>query len=386
MKRIILLLGGAASLIAMFMSGIPVPLDRLISNTESVVRKDPKNAGPYYLLGRLHSLAFATYEKKEVESYDPTVTTKDGLPLLGHSVPERGQREGGGHLQKTDIDHANASLENYQRAVELEPTSPLYHFSLGWMDEQCSRFADQLGRRPATTWIDLALAEYRAAYRLALPIDLKVASQLDPFIADQAGSAIIEILKKRGGEDNQSEMAEIAKNVDVLRKKPLSITPVIFSMHQSARLEDLISDHRVPFDLDGFNEGRSWTWVRPETCILVWDPNRTGRITSGRQLFGTVTWWMFWQNGYEPLAALDDNRDGVLSGAELKGIGVWCDTNSNGVSDPGEVVPVESLGIVEIGVRPELVGGVLLHKTGIRLKDGTSRTTFDWAPSGKPTS
>lgn len=384
MKRIILLLGGAASLIAMFMSGIPVPLDRLISNTESVVRKDPKNARAYYLLGRLHSLAFATYEKKEVESYNQT--TKDGLPMLGHTVPERAERESGSHLQKTDIDHADASLENYQRAVELEPVSPLYHFSLGWMEEQCSRFADQLGGRPAAAWIDLALAKYRAAYRLALPTDLKVAAQLEPFVADQAGSAIIAILKQRGGENYQREIAEIAKNIDVLRKKCCTVTPVIFSMRESASLADLISDHRVPFDLDGFNEGRSWTWVRPETCILVWDPNRTGRITSGRQLFGTVTWWMFWQNGYEPLGALDDNRDGVLSGVELKGISVWRDTNSNGVSDPGEVVPVESLGIVEIGVRPELVGGVLMNHNGILLKDGTIRDTFDWMPSGKPTS
>jgi hypothetical protein len=88
---------------------------------------------------------------------------------------------------------------------------------------------------------------------------------------------------------------------------------------------------------------------------------------------------MFWRNGYEPLAALDDNRDGVLSGGEVTGIAVWRDANSNGVSDPGEVVPAEMFGIVEIEVRPRLAGVTL--QSGIRLRDGVRLTTFDWMPT-----
>ena len=51
----------------------------------------------------------------------------------------------------------------------------------------------------------------------------------------------------------------------------------------------------------------------------------------GLQLFGSVTWWLFWEDGYAPLAALDDNHDGRLEGAELKGIAIWFDRNGNGV-------------------------------------------------------
>jgi hypothetical protein len=160
----------------------------------------------------------------------------------------------------------------------------------------------------------------------------------------------------------------------------MAVTPLIFSLKPNASLSDLLSDRQVGFDLDGFATGRQWPWVRADTCILVWDPNRTGRITSGRQLFGSVTWWMFWRNGYEPLGALDDNRDGVLSGAELKGIAVWRDANSNGIADPGEVVPVEGFGIVEIAVKPRQIDGALQRNGGIKLRDGRSLTTFDWTP------
>jgi hypothetical protein len=66
------------------------------------------------------------------------------------------------------------------------------------------------------------------------------------------------------------------------------------------------------------------------------------------QLFGSVTWWMFWPDGWRALAALDDDGDGWLSGAELDGIAVWRDRNQNGVSDPGEVVPAADAGIVRI--------------------------------------
>jgi hypothetical protein len=274
---------GSAPLLAIFMMGESVPLERLISNTASGLRQDPKNANGYYLMGRLESLAFAHYTEASSGLRSGAL-----FPDLYYGVPEHPTRQVAGRLQKSDIEHANASLENYKRAVELDPKSPLFHFSLGWMQQECSRFADQLGRS-AHEWIDMALAEYRTAYRLALPENLKETYYLVPFLADQAGSAIIEILKQRGVQENDPEIAEITKNVTVLRGKSRAVTPIIFSTRPAATLADLVSDRRVSFDLDGFTTGQWWPWLQPDTCILVWDPNRTGRIASGRQLFGSVT-------------------------------------------------------------------------------------------------
>jgi hypothetical protein len=365
---------GCAPVTAIFVMMPPVPMERLIPYTESVIRQNPNDAEAYYLLGRLHSLAFA--QRTELGA-----VLRDGKPpALTDRLPNRVLRESTGKLADADIDHVNRSLANYKRAIELAPDSPLYHFSLGWMQEQCSNFVGSLGSRPNVEWMNLALAEYRAAYRLALPQDLKQPYYLDPYLTDEAGSSIIEILRQRPG--NEKEIEEITKTISSLRSRPRSVTPVVFSLKPGAALSDLLSDRQVGFDLDGFDAGRRWPWVQPDTCILVWDPNRTGQILSGRQLFGNVTWWMFWRNGYEPLAALDDNRDGVLSGAELRGIAVWRDANSNGIADPGEVVPVEDLGIIEISVKPRRLNGVL--EAGIKRSDGTSLTTFDWTPHSVP--
>jgi len=89
----------------------------------------------------------------------------------------------------------------------------------------------------------------------------------------------------------QKEIEEVSRNVKVLQNKPLAITPIIFGSRPGARLEELTSfTTRVRFDLDGFDDHRAWTWLQPTTCIRVWDPDRTGHIKSGRQLFGSVTW------------------------------------------------------------------------------------------------
>ena len=71
---------------------------------------------------------------------------------------------------------------------------------------------------------------------------------------------------------------------------------------------------------------------------------------------------MFWRNGYEPLAALDDNHDGWITDAELTGVSVWRDRDSNGVSDVGEVVPASQFGILAIASRPCCTqNGVLMN-------------------------
>ena len=161
------------------------------------------------------------------------------------------------------------------------------------------------------------------------------------------------------------------------------MTPILVALQHEAKLSDLLaSEISVRFDLAGDGLGRSWPWVKPTTGILVWDPRHTGKITSGLQLFGSVTWWLFWNNGYEPLAALDNDHNGWLEGAELQGIAVWFDRNGNGVSDSGEVVSLSSLGIKRIAARSAgLADGVPANPAGIQLRDGSSLATFDWTPT-----
>jgi hypothetical protein len=127
---------------------------------------------------------------------------------------------------------------------------------------------------------------------------------------------------------------------------------------------------------------RSLGAAGPGTGFLVWDPLNKGEITSGRQLFGTATWWLLFPDGYAALSALDDSRDGSLSGPELKGISVWFDKNANGRSEPGEVQPVASFGVQAIRTRPTGSDhGMLMNANGLVLKNGAAIPTYDWLVS-----
>ncbi|WP_394795991.1 hypothetical protein [Armatimonas sp.] len=65
-----------------------------------------------------------------------------------------------------------------------------------------------------------------------------------------------------------------------------------------SRLSSLLApSKRVRFDLDGTGREQKLSWVGPETAVQCWDPVGTGKISSGKQLFGSVTWWMFWRDG-----------------------------------------------------------------------------------------
>ena len=102
-------------------------------------------------------------------------------------------------------------------------------------------------------------------------------------------------------------------------------------------------------------------------------------IASARQLFGTYTFQIFWDDGFQALASLDDDRDGVLRGEELKGIALWFDENGNAVSDPGEVQPLEVHGVRALQTRPQgREAGMLHHAVGIERETGAPWPVWDW--------
>ena len=89
---------------------------------------------------------------------------------------------------------------------------------------------------------------------------------------------------------------------------------------------------------------------------------------------------VFWQDGYQALSALDNDRNGRLEGSELAGLALWHDANGNGVSDAGEVRSVDAHGIVAISCRAK-AGDVSAVKAwsaeGVTFKDGSTRPTYD---------
>ena len=155
-------------------------------------------------------------------------------------------------------------------------------------------------------------------------------------------------------------------------------------MRPDVALDELLDpEGTVNFDLDGDGTMEAWPWVKPDTGFLVWDPGRKGEVTSGRQLFGSYTFQIPWNDGYEPLALLDPNTDGNLPGAELDGIRAWFDRDSDGVSSKSEVVDLAELGIAAIGVNADHSKSGPVCEHGLRLESGKALVTWDWLAKPK---
>lgn len=373
----------------------PVPVDNLLKNLAQYIKDKPDDAAGYYTLGRVHALAYAQDDGQvEVnrDSKDAPLPTFARYTSVVHAA-----RSNEKPLSDASRDHLLKSIENYRRATELNDKSGLYWLGYGWMLQQAS--LHQVGvptTQPVTSKIhplsdlrEMAIAAYRKAVNLTLTDDQNSRKMFigDNYVSLEAAQNSLELLKDMPDTAENKLLAERCRNVISEfneKRDKMPITPIVFPLDRDRPLNTLIDDaNTVSFDLAGFGDGRKWPWVTASTAILVWDPQHTGRISSGRQLFGSVTWWMFWRNGYEPLAMLDDNRDGVLAGSELAGLAVWVDRNTDGISDAGEVRPIGSVGVERLSVRHETRGGVLQSPSGVIFRDGRTVSSYDWTPTSK---
>jgi hypothetical protein len=373
---------------------VEAPLERLLRNTQTYLQKNPNDAQGYYVLGRLHSLAFArqTQTLSVYESNAQRPLTE--LPPYESILIARDKTK---PPTAAALQHLSESIRQYQRATELAPAKAAAWLGLGWMWESGAEFAAEVSRSkggqalPSNTsaWQTRALAAYRQAYARSVKQDLArehAGPGANAQISLEAGQAIQRLLQNRAAKptvQEQAELLEIGNAITQLQHKPRVVTPIIFSLTQARPLTELLAPGTcVRFDLSGDGQPRLWPWVKPETGLLVWDQTRQGRVRSGVQLFGSSTWWIAWEHGYQPLALLDDNGDGWLAGAELHGLAVWRDRNTNGVSEPGEVAPVRQLGIRRLAVQATTTAdGVPANPNGLELNDGRRLPTYDWTPT-----
>jgi len=381
---------GARGAGAMFARPEEVPVDRLIKNVGAYVKAHPKDAMGYYTLGRVNYLALSM-KSTTVRAYSAGSAVK--LPNVADILQQGG---------KTQPDEAglkrylSAAVENFARAIKMEPDNALFHMGMGSVMEAAIHSNLELGAAPGQKeekgadvnqgWREGAITEYLRAFELSIEKDSALQYLpilgLRQLVSHEAGQRYLAMVKERGAKEGEAEHVAAVENAlkKLAEKRPGAITPIVFAPDGANQLSELLDPtKRVRFDLDGTGRGAEWPWVKPGTAILVWDPKGTGRIESGRQLFGSVTWWIFWRDGYAALDALDDNRDGWLSGDELKGLAVWIDRNGNGVSDAGEVMSVESMGVTGISARwNETEGASPMNRMGIRLRDGRVVGSWDW--------
>jgi tetratricopeptide (TPR) repeat protein len=409
---------------AFMVSIAPAPINRLSSNTNSYIKENPNDANGYYILGRIHYLAFANQQVsalKEGDANSLPEIAKDYYQInwddemrefqaLIISRRELGSPTSAQHKQKIKeleeqgwkpepklnheerIQHSAEAIKNFQKAINMDPNNSLYNLGLASLLEQYCDYIQEIKIKEVTEEIrNIILSKardiYYKAYKLSLDADLKSVKHTQDgwhgVISYEAGNAYIRLISKQESISNSQEaiILEMQKNIEKVKKQHMPIvTPIVFSFEKDISPTKLLEpDLQVNFDLDGDGNIEVWPWVKPTTGILVWNEDGKGEITSGRQMFGSVTWWLFFNDGYHALDCLDDNRDGALTGNELKGISVWFDVNSNGQSEPAEIKSLDELEIVSISVKSTgTENGWPANKTGIKLKNGQTIASYDW--------
>jgi hypothetical protein len=157
----------------------------------------------------------------------------------------------------------------------------------------------------------------------------------------------------------------------------------------------------VQFKLDPRSDSAQSMWRGSAALpLLVHDPRHTGVITSAEQLFGN---WTFggkrlpssddknsspapWRDGYEPLATLDKDLDGEVSGAELDPLALWFDDNRDGISQRGEVRTLADVSVTTLYYNPDKTeqGAIIASKGYERVVDGKAIVlpSMDWYEKG----
>ncbi|WP_395646877.1 tetratricopeptide repeat protein [Terricaulis sp.] len=258
-----------------------------------------------------------------------------------------------------------AARTHYVRALQLEPNNIRARLGYAYV-------LDRMGR------LNQARRELRTIIRLGLP---RLAGQTseweDHAVLTEAAEHLSHLAKSHG---DRARVAQLRARLDA--SQPLIyVTPIVVPLADRPfnRIVDVNSD--VAFDFAGTGDTRAQGWLTEDAAWLVWDPEWRGHVRSGFDMIGQRTWSVFWSDGFEALRALDDDRDGELTGGELGGLSLWRDSNRNGVSDPGEVIPANVHGIVAIAVRGAPTRpGLITAPAGVRFDDGRTRPLYDWTP------
>jgi hypothetical protein len=128
--------------------------------------------------------------------------------------------------------------------------------------------------------------------------------------------------------------------------------PVVVDLYGNG-IKSVSVDQGPFFDYKGDGFAEKSGWVSPGEGLLCMDRNGNGAIDDGSELFGGQTPLPNGQlaaNGFQALATLDSNHDGKIDSQDpaYSQLRVWVDSDTDGVSQPGELQTMPQVGITSI--------------------------------------
>ena len=128
--------------------------------------------------------------------------------------------------------------------------------------------------------------------------------------------------------------------------------PIILDLDGDG-VETLAQESGRHFDHVGNGFAEQTGWVGADDGLLIRDRQPGAAITSGSQLFGDFTLLSNGKtaaHGFEALADLDDNHDGVIDQADAAWaeLAIWKDSNSDAYLDSGERLSLEQAGVRQL--------------------------------------
>jgi hypothetical protein len=165
-----------------------------------------------------------------------------------------------------------------------------------------------------------------------------------------------------------------------------AFTPIVIDTSRNGFIDTSVAGGAL-FDLDADGVKDATGWITNGDALLARDLNDDGQINDGSELFGAATLLSNGskaRDGYEAMAALDDNGDGWLDASdsvfvELK---LWVDIDGDGLVDEGEMLSLDQAGVSAISTRPTFDvsvsnGNVVALKSEVVFADGSSGLAAD---------